>query len=136
MASPKTNVEFEDLFQPFDDCTCGRKMGDLHCPYCGCATVRGVPSRNNEAVLPNGLTLKNCIYCCRKCGKYFDSVARTDCRAPLSRTVGRPKKQTPTAAKPQPTVETVPDDVQATLDRWGRKNPLLKRIMDEQKRSQ
>ena len=130
MTSPKVLIDFDDLYPPHEQCTCGRRFGDLHCPYCGCATVRGVPSRNGEAVLPNGQTLRNCVYCCRKCGRYFDDMQRGSCRAPLPKTVGRPHK-TPVVAQK---IETVPDDVQATLQKWAKQNPLLNQLLKEQEK--
>ena len=106
--------------QPYDDCTCGRKWGDLHCPHCGYATVRGVPSRTSEATLPNGELIENFVYCCRKCAQFFDTVARLNCTAPEPRR-GRAKHVPAVADKVQPLdIEHLDPAAVAAMER-GRK---------------
>jgi C4-type Zn-finger protein len=112
-----TKIEIRDILPPGDDCMCGRKLGDLHCPHCGCATVRGLPSRTNEAVLPNGNVLVNKCYVCRKCGSYFDDVARTSCTAPAKQ-LGRPSKAAAAAADLEEIIQKTPS-LRETLTRLG-----------------
>ena len=71
---------------PTSLCICTRDTSQLHCPHCGYATVRALPSRKHDATWPDGTQHENNVFCCRKCGRYFDDITRLfHCEAPAPR---------------------------------------------------
>jgi DNA-directed RNA polymerase subunit RPC12/RpoP len=83
-----------------DFCLCGRNAAIVHCPRCGYATVRAVPSKNFDAVRPDGSTVTLRVYVCRKCSTYFnDDDWQLRCQAPPPR--GLAKREEMRHKKPE-----------------------------------
>ena len=70
--------------------------------------------------LPNGTMIYNKVHNCRKCGQYYDTRARLECRAPAPR-VGRPAKPSADAVAKPLDIENLSPDVIAVMDKWRNK---------------